>query len=540
MDNLLHLPTRGTRLRLGEHTGTVKFVGDVDNTSGIWLGVEWDAPERGKHDGVKDGKRYFSCRIPNAGSFIRPSPNISYGTSFLKALYSKYVEMPHNAESQEKVLLGSSNGAIEVEAVDLDKIRRKFANLDRLREVSLDNEYIARYDEPPGTIRSTCPSVRGLDLTASLISSWDLIAAICVELPALQRLSLNRNRLEFPSDSRALELAFPNLIELRLNHTLTTWKEMQRVTAAMPALQIIEVGYNFIDKLSSPSLVQESKISTINLDSNNLDNWVHISDSLQSYPSLERVVLTSNKIEKIPPPLAGQSLNIKQLSLSLNRLGSWDDIDALTTWCPALSSLTLNGNPLFDDPVQGRNSRQLTIARIPTLMALDAAAISPKERTDCELFYLSHVALHGPKSEQERHVSYPRWTELCEKHGRPAEHEPDHNQDKLSRRLIEVNAYCCAASPPSSNIDSQIATTLLRDAEHSPLRVLPTMTLWALRLKLCKILKLSASSTALSLWLQMQDGSLAPLESDRDTQDLAWLGIESGSNIVFTVNEKQK
>lgn len=56
------LPTAGTRLILAGHTGTVKFVGQVDNTSGIWLGVEWDDPKRGRHDGVKDGKRYFTCR----------------------------------------------------------------------------------------------------------------------------------------------------------------------------------------------------------------------------------------------------------------------------------------------------------------------------------------------------------------------------------------------------------------------------------------------------------------------------------------------
>jgi hypothetical protein len=96
--------------------------------------------------------------VPNSGSFIRPTSNISYGASFLKALYSKYVELPHGSGSQEKVLLGSSNGAIEVEAVDLDKIRGKFANLDRLREVSLDNENVARYEEPPGSISTTCPS----------------------------------------------------------------------------------------------------------------------------------------------------------------------------------------------------------------------------------------------------------------------------------------------------------------------------------------------------------------------------------------------
>jgi len=57
-----HLPPIGTRISFNSHLGTVKFVGTVDNSTGIWLGVEWDEPNRGKHDGSKDGKHYFSCR----------------------------------------------------------------------------------------------------------------------------------------------------------------------------------------------------------------------------------------------------------------------------------------------------------------------------------------------------------------------------------------------------------------------------------------------------------------------------------------------
>lgn len=57
----------------------------------------------------------------------------------------------------EKVLLGSSNGAIEVEAVNLDKIRAKMSRLERLREVSLDTEYVAASD-PPGLVAKTCAS----------------------------------------------------------------------------------------------------------------------------------------------------------------------------------------------------------------------------------------------------------------------------------------------------------------------------------------------------------------------------------------------
>lgn len=44
-----------------KHIGTVRFSGPVEQTSGTWLGIEWDDPKRGKHDGSKDGKQYFEC-----------------------------------------------------------------------------------------------------------------------------------------------------------------------------------------------------------------------------------------------------------------------------------------------------------------------------------------------------------------------------------------------------------------------------------------------------------------------------------------------
>ncbi len=44
--------------------------GCVQNRSsvpaGLWLGVEWDDPERGKHDGSHEGVRYFTCRCSSA------------------------------------------------------------------------------------------------------------------------------------------------------------------------------------------------------------------------------------------------------------------------------------------------------------------------------------------------------------------------------------------------------------------------------------------------------------------------------------------
>jgi len=97
----------------------------------------------------------MASRVPGAGSFIRFSQNIYFGNSFLEALKSKYIEPFHGIRSQEVIILGSSQGAVQVEAVNLDKVRNKLARLSSLREVSLEG--VAKVD-PQGMIGTTCPS----------------------------------------------------------------------------------------------------------------------------------------------------------------------------------------------------------------------------------------------------------------------------------------------------------------------------------------------------------------------------------------------
>lgn len=53
----------GTRLSYDGGLCTVRYVGDVAGTTGQWLGVEWDDPERGKHSGEHKGVKYFHCTV---------------------------------------------------------------------------------------------------------------------------------------------------------------------------------------------------------------------------------------------------------------------------------------------------------------------------------------------------------------------------------------------------------------------------------------------------------------------------------------------
>jgi hypothetical protein len=144
--------------------------------------------------------------------------------------------------------------------------------------------------------------VRGVDLSYSLISSWDTVALIVVELPSLERLSVkyvlvvmrlthtihclgvSNNRLQPLSDLKLGRDAFSRLTELQLNGTLMTWQAIMGVVCLMPRLQRLESGYNRLQYLSPlPQNHPELVITTLNLDSNQLSNWVETCQALVSF-----------------------------------------------------------------------------------------------------------------------------------------------------------------------------------------------------------------------------------------------------------------
>ncbi|TFK94748.1 RNI-like protein [Polyporus arcularius HHB13444] len=549
------LPTVGTRINHSGALGTVRYVGPVNGTQGVWLGVEWDDPKRGKHDGVKDGKRYFTCLVPNSGSFIRPTAaGVSYGVSFLRALTAKYIEIPHGSASLEKVILGSSGGAIEVEAVGLDKIRNKLARLERLREVSLDNESVSSAD-PPGEISRTCPGIRGLDLSKNLISGWDTVAAITIELANLRSLSLNSNRLIPPERSQLNVLAFQRLEELQLSGTLVSWAELQILLPHMPALSTVELGYNRMKGLSSDRQPQSTwprntTVQTVNLDSNELDSIHDISSATYNLSRLQRLILTSNSISKIDPPRINEDAakdreaaspptlrGIKHLALAFNRIATWYDIDMLQHWCPELESLTLAGNPLIDDPTHAMYARAFTVAKIPSLKSLDGTAISTRERTDNELLYLSYIAKQTFTSEDEKRAAHPQWEALKTKHGISDAPAAPKAQDTLSSRLTTIRIYHGASAPPASLPPNERERYLGECKSELTLRVLPTMSVRTLRMKLMKSFKIpKAQQSSVRLWMALPDGHFIELDEEFTGRDLAYWGVDADTQFVLVDN----
>ena len=119
---------------------TVRFVGPVGSTPGLWVGVEWDDPERrGKHDGRHEGVHYFQATRPGSGSFVREK-KISGGVALGRAVRERYGAVEGaNAGVEEDVLTGLRKeiNAPFLEVVGFDKVNRQQSDFSRLRVVSV-------------------------------------------------------------------------------------------------------------------------------------------------------------------------------------------------------------------------------------------------------------------------------------------------------------------------------------------------------------------------------------------------------------------
>uniref|UniRef100_A0A8C2U572 Kinesin family member 13A n=1 Tax=Coturnix japonica TaxID=93934 RepID=A0A8C2U572_COTJA len=88
--------------------GTVRYVGTVDFSSGIWVGVELNV-QSGKHDGTVKGREYFQCK-PRHGVFVRPGRLSKAPASTRKCSSTSWSQASSTSEKRRSsVLQGSSS-----------------------------------------------------------------------------------------------------------------------------------------------------------------------------------------------------------------------------------------------------------------------------------------------------------------------------------------------------------------------------------------------------------------------------------------------
>ncbi|KAK3329302.1 hypothetical protein B0H66DRAFT_585817 [Apodospora peruviana] len=466
---------------------TVRYCGEVEGTKGTWLGVEWDDPSRGKHDGHHKGVRYFSCKSksPTAASFVRPARPVDPPQDFLSALQLKYVTPDDGPVAPGRPIVISGKVA---EEIGFDKIRRQQGQLTELKIVILDGARVAYASQPSRlaesvdssrpSISETCPKVIEIDLSRNLFERFGAVVDICAELGLLKILRVNGNRFNDVRDDARLESVdpeFKGVRELEVEETLLEWEEICHLATKFPSLNTLLAGSNQLSLLPPiPTASFTSTLVTLDLEYNNFTSLTDIA-ALTAITSLRNLHLKANQIFTTspapafePPPVF--SSNLHYLDISYNQVSTWTFVDALPASFPGLISLRFAHNPIYDNPDLDNNNcspasastataaankggpantdeaYMLLLARLPALKTLNFSTITAADRTNAEMYYLSRIARQlsavPETGEAEVLARHRRWAELCDIYGEPVvARQQDVNPNFLEARLVSVQ-FC--------------------------------------------------------------------------------------------------
>ncbi|KAI3761099.1 hypothetical protein L1987_51507 [Smallanthus sonchifolius] len=427
--------------------GTVKYVGQVEGYSGIWIGVEWDNCD-GKHDGSVNGVRYFNAQFPKSASFARPH-NLSTGVSLLQALNIRYRTSSTKEELDEMYVLSASHKRVNVQLVGTDKIEDILGRFEELPGASLSYLGVSSSGDP-NEISKTLPNLKELDLTGNLLSEWQDIDAICSGLPALTALNLTNNRM---SNDVARISHLRNLRLLVLNNVSIIWSRVEVLKDSLQAIQELHLMGNKIREITptSSKIVQGfCSLRVLNLEDNYIADWGEIL-KLSQLKCLEQLHLNKNNIERIWYPATDEVSykpfqNLRCLLIGGNKIEDLASIDALNSY-PALADIRCSENPATD-PNRGGIGRFALIARLAKVKILNGSEITPRERKESEIRYVRQVMSKPHQNLEEIKKLHPRFSELKAFHG--IEDERPSNgpagPQKMASGLITVTLKCIGPS----------------------------------------------------------------------------------------------
>lgn len=493
----------GRRIICDGEYATVHYVGIVPPTPGIWLGVEWDNPLRGKHDGSHEGTRYFTCSHPTGGSFIRPK-KANFGVNFLTAVTKRYG--PNN-DWNETMLIGKKT----VELVGFESIQEEQSQLSTLFDISIRDCLVSDAGQK-GEIHSSCPNISTINLSKNLLSSWDNVAGIAFELEKLKTLDLSENRLSLPSNPSSLASFFGKLTVLSLNRTGITWNKVLQCAVMWPALEELHLASNNITCLERSTNCLQF-LTLLDISNNDIidGNQLH---AISDLPRLKHLVVSNNRISSINFPVKHgycteifASLN--SLLVDGNDISQWSFINELNK-LSNLQSLICQNNPLMDSDKNHETIRQLIIAKIARLKSLNRTEILPQERKGAELDYRKMFGIEWLKSGGNQNadlnnpsveflIEHPRYSELIEKYGAPDDAEIRKQLPFALKNQLLTLTIMCPNKP-----DQKLIKKKLPDS----------MTIQKVKGLLYRLLKVPGSELKLSYVSSKMEGKEIELEND--------------------------
>ncbi|KAM5302132.1 tubulin-specific chaperone E isoform 3-T6 [Glossophaga mutica] len=259
MNDTLTSEVIGRRVEVNGERATVLFYGPVPPVAGLWLGVEWDNPERGKHDGSHEGTVYFKCSHPTGGSFIRPN-KVNFGVDFLTAVENRYVLKDGPEEDGKEQIVKIANRPVET--IGFDSIRKQ----------QRDNRL--RFPAGPPSPAGAFPALKVVVLSRTGIT-WAEALRCAADWPRLEELYLESNGLSI-SERPADVLQMVKLLDLSHNQLID--ENQLFLIAYLPRLEQLVLCNTGISSLRFPDAGIGCKTSM--------------------FPSLKNLVVNDNRISQ--------------------------------------------------------------------------------------------------------------------------------------------------------------------------------------------------------------------------------------------------
>ncbi|XP_036392728.1 tubulin-specific chaperone E [Megalops cyprinoides] len=511
----------GRRVVCDGERGTVRYVGTVPPTAGVWLGVEWDNPERGKHDGNHEGVYYFTCRHPTGGSFVRPK-KVSFGVDFLTAMKQRYeLELKQAIAEEIKISIKT------VQLVGFEALSEK-QRLENLTEASVANCDICG-PGPENEIKQTTPNICTLNLSSNLLSTWEDVARITHQLEKLHELDLSHNRLRLPAEPASLSPSFRGLKVLALNNCALTWMEVLEFAPMWPQLKELYLYDNAITELHSPVDVLQS-LTLLDLTSNPLTDGSDVL-KLAELPRLEELRLSNTGLSSLqfndvgPGGKTTMFPALRSLVLDDNNIAEWSVVNELDKLA-RLQQLSINRNPLMSGERNRETARQLLIARVAQLEFVNKIQVPPDERKGAELDYCKMFGEKWLESggsrdqavsrpSEEFTAQHPRYQSLIQKYGAPEEGEMKKQKPfALKNQLLTITFVCPDAS----------------DRKPIEKKLPDSMIVQKMKGLLFRLLKIPGSDLKLTYTSSKMEGK--EIEIDNDLKPLQFYSIEDGDKVL--------
>ncbi|XP_044755884.1 tubulin-specific chaperone E [Coccinella septempunctata] len=433
----------GSRIDCSGHIGTIKYMGCLEGYSSTWLGIDWDDPKRGKHNGHHNGKQYFEASFQTSGTFVRPE-KVELGQSIISSIMKRYGKKDNVSIAQdfqqELLYFQQCINAPFLEMVGFEKVLDKQSNFDSLQVVDLRKQKISSAGKN-NQLKDLCPNIKELDLSLNLISSWEIVFQICKQLDQLCWLNVSENLLTIPANIEDFNL--PTVETLICTKMRLTWEDILKVTLAFPNITELRVPFNNIKNLDTPSEILKN-LKVLDIEDNEIGEWSEIC-KLSTLENLEELFVGNVGLKKIEfighKPKVDTFLKLKKLAISNNLIDNWDSVSQLNRM-KNLEELRFIKNPVLEQESEASRF-EIIVARIGNLKVLNGTDLKPYMRREAEYDYMKIYGLEWLRvcntPEREQFIrSHNRFLELIDMYGEPDEGELVTKPQSISNTLIEL------------------------------------------------------------------------------------------------------